>query len=84
MSSTCIDANMVTYDDALTRPFKVPGTDENGLTGIENSMMKRVFIFKWSCIHYDFYVPLLIKISRTEVDVLLGCTSKSKVLTDMY
>ena len=84
MSSTCIDANMVTSDDALTHHFKGPGADENGLTGIENSMMKCVFIFNWSCIQYGFYLPLLMEISRTEVNILLGCTSKSKVLADMY
>jgi len=84
MSSTCIDAYMVTSHDALTHPSEGPGADANGVTGIENSMMKCVFIFNWSCINYGFYVPLQIKISRTEVDILLGCTSKSKVLTDMY
>ena len=45
MFSTWIDANMVTSDDALTHPFKGPGADVNGLTGTENSMMKRDFIF---------------------------------------
>lgn len=54
MTSTCIDAYMVTSDDALTHPSEGPGADANGLTGIENSMMKCVFISNWSCIHYGF------------------------------
>jgi len=84
MSSNCIDAYMVTSHDALTHPSAGSGADANGLTGIENSMMKCVFIFNWRCIHYGFYVPPQIKNSRTEDNIVLGCTSKSKVFADMY
>jgi hypothetical protein len=49
----------------------------NGLTSIANALVNCVFIFIWRSTHYGFWVSAQIKIWRTEVNVLLVCTSKT-------
>ena len=43
-----VNARIDTFDHGLPHPFKGPGAVVNGLSGIKNTRVKRLFIFIWS------------------------------------
>jgi len=51
MPSTWINAHIDTYDRGLSHPFQGPGEDANSVTGIQNALLKCLFICNWRWIH---------------------------------
>jgi hypothetical protein len=46
-----INTNTETLHCGFWHPFKCPAVVANGLTGINNELVKPIFIFNWSCIY---------------------------------
>jgi hypothetical protein len=54
MSSKRLDALLDTSQHGSLHPFKDVGVVADSLTGIDNAMVKCLFVFNRSCIHKGF------------------------------
>lgn len=67
MSSMRINAYLDTPHHGLKHPFKETGAVVDSLTGVNNVMVKCLFVFKSSCIHKGFKVFPWLKIHNIRI-----------------